>query len=213
MRTESCQSSIPQNNWLFSQYISYENTNEIFINITYDFSLCRAEGCSKPYVTLRRFDTDAPVSDTVRRTTGNYNLGLVGDQPTRLEQPPSADRAVGMTLNMVRPSVRRRGFYLGIHDEGTCGSVIRIIMYYRVVHGRTQTLLTCPDVPLPPLQQPQSTSQGLCTCAPNASPAPGSTLQRTCRTDSTCNENQDCACSPGFEFNSGNCRGMKICCT
>lgn len=194
----------PQANWLFSQFISYREANEVIFNITFRFTRCRDMGnCNNDYVTLYRYDTGGVVSDRSDRNDYVPLLGTVLE--SRLQQLPAPTTIVRMNYRLLRPDAAAAGFYLGILDDGTCGTVDRIIVYYRVVRGRTQALLTCPDVPLPP-EGSSSTSQKPCVCHANASPT-SATLNRICDVNSVCNEDQACACSPGFELDSGMCRG------
>lgn len=178
---------------------------EVIFNVTFSFSQCRENGgCSNEYVTLYRYDTDVEVTESMRSDRTNYVplLGTVSE--SRLQQLPMV-RDVEMNYHMVRPEAAT-GFYLGIQDDGTCGIINRIIVYYRVVRGRTQDLLTCPDVAVPQ-QGTNFTSQNQCECGANASPT-SATLDRICRVNSLCNEDQACACSPGFELNNRMCRGI-----
>ena len=49
---------------------------------------------------------------------------------------------------MPRPT-NRRGFYLGLRDEGTCGAVERIIVYYVACLGSVEGLVTYPETGVP----------------------------------------------------------------
>ena len=140
----------PQENWLFSQYISYQFANEIFFEITFRFSRCQLmSACRNDYVTLHRYETNGPVGD--RTVRSNYAPLFGSEVESRLQQPPQSDSSVSMNYSIVLPETRTgNGFYLGVEDDGTCGTVERIIVYFRVVRGREQDLLTCPDVGLPP---------------------------------------------------------------
>lgn len=161
-------------------------------------------GCDNDYVTLYRYDTNGAVMDSLRRDRTNYVPLLGSVSESRLQQL-SGIRDIEMNYSLIQPAAAT-SFYLGIQDDGTCGFVNRIIAYYRVVRGRTQDLLTCPDVSVPQ-QGTSSTSRGQCVCSPGASPT-SNTLDRICDVNSVCNEDQACACSPGFELADRNCRGM-----
>ena len=195
----------PQENWLFSQYISYQFANEIIFQISFRFSRCQQQSaCSNDYVTLHRYETNGPVGDRTVRSNYAPLFGSVVE--SRLQQPPQSDSSVSMNYSLVLPETRTgNGFYLGVEDDGTCGTVERIIVYFRVVRGREQDLLTCPDVGLPP-QGSTASSRRDCQCHDNASPT-SATLSRTCFINGSCSEEQACACSPGFTLSNGECTG------
>ena len=76
------------------------------------------------------------------------NLYLVLLNHHVCKQPSGATRQVSQNHALTRPS-NREGFYLGIRDEGTCGDVIRIIVYYVVCPRRVEGLVTYPETALP----------------------------------------------------------------
>ena len=191
----------PQNNWLFSQHISYLDANEIFFNVTFDFTNCRDNAeCSNDYVTLYYYDTNGPVNEELRTDHEMYTT------LRRLQQRPDGQGGDTVHFPFTRPQSDTNGFYLGVQDDGTCGTVGRILVYYRVARGRTEDLLTCPDVALP-IQGSNLNSQGTCSCGANASLA-SATLNRICNEDGICNENQVCACVPGYYLAGSDCTGM-----
>lgn len=155
-------------------------------------------------MTLYRFDTDEVVADSVRTNIENYVPLLGTVENSRLQHPSNVPTA-NMVYSLVRPAAAT-GFYLGIQDDGTCGFVNRLIVQYNVVRGRAQTLLTCPDVPVPQ-QGTNSTSQRQCVCSAGAGPI-SATLDRVCNVNSVCNEDQGCACNPGFELSNTMCIGI-----
>lgn len=194
----------PQRNWLFTQYVSYRDAVEVVFNISYNLRACfRNPACTNQYFTLHRYDTSILPADDPRITDiNNYTPLFGGVQQSRLE---AVDGRVNENRRLMRPA-NAAGFYLGIEDDGSCGTVDRIIVYYRVVRGRTEDLLTCPDVPLPPEGSTQTTLR-VCECGENANRTSAS-LDRICNVDSVCNEDQVCACSPGFQLSGSSCTGM-----
>ena len=64
-------STLPQNNWLFSQFISYLDANEVFFKATFTFAECitASPSCSKPYVTLYGYNRDTIASLTLIGST------------------------------------------------------------------------------------------------------------------------------------------------
>lgn len=153
----------PQENWLFSQYISYQQANELFFNISYRFTQCRDRGsCEDDFVTLYRFDVDGPVGAAEQTNPSNYQLLNGTEQDSRLQQLPRPVRGVSQTRSMLRPEPRTGGFYLGVKDSGTCGQVNRIIIYYTVCHGRQNELVVYPQAAHPPRNGPDSIFQASC---------------------------------------------------
>lgn len=205
-------SDIQQNNWLFSQYISYENANEVFFNISYTFAECVTNAaCDNPYVTLYRYETNDQQAAEIVSDTANYSPLFGTVSASRLVHPEGSNRGQMVSINYVLPDPpTANGFYLGINDIGTIGMVSRIIVYYRTVRwDPPRELLTCPDVAFPP-QGTDSTSQETCVCDSNASQF-SDTLDRICDVNGVCNEDQECACSPGFQLNGGVCEGECVC--
>lgn len=185
----------PQNNWLFSQHISYENAIEVFVNISIDLSQCSTH-CLQ-YVTMYKYDTS--LVDVVQRTNPQNYVHirrLVHDQGLF---------EVHFSIPLTRPQTTASGFYLGFQDNGTDGQINRVIVFYRVARGRKEDLLSCPDVPLP---VQGSISQENCSCVDTAS-STSSSLIRRCNAEGVCNEDQVCACKPGFQLTEEN--GIHTC--
>lgn len=114
---------------------------------------------------------------------------------------------VSEMLNFMR-TTDRRGFYLAFRDTGTCVDIGRVTLYYRVAPGRSDTFLSCPDVPLP-VAGSQTLSTLSCTCI-NTTNGVGS-LDRSCDQNGVCNDDQMCECDLGFGYNStlGRCIGKE----
>ncbi len=191
----------PQDNWLFSQHISYMDANEIFFNVSLDFSVCLTNPGCDDHFTLHRYDTNGTVVVAQRTNPQNYETLM------RLEHRPENLGGGFTTFSFVRPEPRTTGFYLGIQDDGTQGIIGRVIVFYHVARGRREDLLTCPDVPFP-VQGANVNSQESCSCVANANSA-GATLVRSCNDNGVCNENQVCGCNPGFQLQLMN--GINTC--
>ena len=178
--------------------------------MTYHLGQCiAAPECTTRYFTLYRFDTEMLASNSRDIVDTENYVPLFGTlENSRLEPTStSSSSSFNQILYLNRPSAT--GFYLGIQDTGSAGSLGRILVHYLVARGRTEDLLTCPDVPLPP-QDGTATNTELCSCEENASPV--TSLSRTCTVSGVCNEDQVCACSEGHELSGGNCVG-KLCIT
>ena len=158
------------------------------------------QGCTNEYLTLFRYDT-SPVTLAARTDPEMYT-----EMRRLVQEDPNAIAGDFVSFSLDRPEPRTNGFYLGILDDGTLGSIVRILVYYHVAPGRTESLLTCPDVPLP-IRGSDSISERSCSCLANASPT--TTLVRRCDESGACNENQVCGCNPGFQLTDGStCTGM-----
>ena len=166
------------------------------VNATYTLSYHRGFRCCN--FNSHRYDTDGSVSDSMRTNTQNYQPLFGTEQNSRLERPEQASRDVTETRNFTRPS-DSQGFYLAFRDPGTCGIVNRIIVYYRVLPGRSDTLTSCPAVPLPVIGNGRSSSRS-CTCLGNSSEVRDGDLERICDQNGMCTDGGSCKCDAGFTF-------------
>lgn len=168
------------------------------MNITYDFRRCVDTATCIPFVTLYKYDTDGILAnDSERINPDNYRPLFGTIEASRIQKGDSTGPVTEM-LSFVRTG-NREGFYLAFVDTGTCATVERVLLYYRVVVGRNETFLRCPDVALP-VAGDQTLSRLSCTCV-NSTSGVGS-LERACNQDGVCNEDQRCECEPGFGYNS-----------
>ena len=197
-----------QNNWLFSQFVTYEDAVEMYFNVTFDFYSCvRRSTCSKDYVTLYQYNLNGTASDAERTNPSNYQPLFGTVEASRLQQPSGATRQVSQNHALTRPS-NREGFYLGIRDEGTCGDVIRIIVYYVVCPRRVEGLVTYPETTLP--VQGSSDIVFNAVCAPNAHNTTtleviASSSNHSCSAKAT--GGASCQCNAGYVLNSMSCEG------
>ena len=200
-----------QNNWIFSDYIRFpsvpnvDDVQEVFFDMSFRFTQC-VTPCVNSYATVYRYDVNAPVSADQRVAPSNYQL-LGGIADSRLNQATSPTNNANSVWSIPRPATN--GFYLAFRDEGNCGTISRVYVYYRRSPGYTGTLVTCPSVPFP-IQGSTSTTRGTCCCGLNAENK--STLDRICSADGSCVDpaTDVCGCSPGFEFINGVCQGMCV---
>ncbi len=197
----------PQDNWLFSQYISYEEANEIFFDVSYRFAECQQQqsaGCTRDYVTVYSYSRNGVASANQRVDTSNYQPLFGTAASSRLQQSPNTASTQMETLAFTRPT-SNDGLYLGLRDEGTCGSVIRIIMYYVVCPGRTVDLVTYPEAAVPVRASSDIVFEAV--CAPNSHAA--TTLEVVAsHSTSTCTDRATagaaCECDDGGYVLSGN---------
>lgn len=195
-----------QDNWVFSSYIRFPNVDDVsdvqsvFFDISFRFTQCSG-ACTNDFATMYRYNANSPVSEAQRTTTSNYVL-LGGLPDSRIRQG-SASGAQNPVFSVARQNTN--GFYLAFRDQGNCGDINRVIVYYRRSPSYTGTLLTCPSVPFPTPNSGVTTS-GACCCGTNAEPK--GSLDRVCSDDETCTEPSSdvCGCSPGYQFVSGSCQ-------
>ena len=194
-----------QNNWVFSSHIRFpdvpgvDGVQEVFFNITYRFVECvQRPDCQRTYVTAYKYDVDAP-DENSQTDPSRYSPLRGTEELSRIvqsEQFDAADSVIGFSI----PRPRTNGFYLAFRDQGTCGQVRRVILYYERTLQYNGTLLTCPTVPYP-LQGTATTTQGSCCCGENA--ANNASLNIVCSADQRCVEPMSgvCGCAPGYTFN------------
>lgn len=192
---QSCayDSPTPQDNWALTQYIPYLEAKRVLVNVTYRFTQCTNNpNCLNDFVTLSRYDVET--REARQTDTRNY----VEMEVLRQE----GKKAVSKHLIFTKPE-NANGFYLGFRDNGTCGQVRRIVVYYENAPGYIDenSLVTCPCVAYPELES--ETNSRECTCHANALPI-GSLVRRANYTGFV-KEVPMCGCKPGYEFIDGEC--------
>lgn len=150
------------------------------------------------------------VEDTDRRNTNNYQPLFDNEESSRLQQPPFPVRGVSETLRFLRPQSGSKGFYLGVRDNGTCGLVNRMILYYTVCHARQSGLVEYPQTATPPKDGPASVFDA--KCVDNAHNV--TSLQvKAFGENNTCIDvvagGARCECNEGYTISDNNqsCRG------
>ena len=201
------QDSQPQNNWVFTQFISFDEATEIYVNASYQYSACISNarrGCDTLQTTLYRYERSG-ADNAERVIPANYLpnevqvLSLMSNENTVMRN------------DTFLPSATANGFYLGLLDTGTCGSIVRITAYYQVCPGGREGLLTIPEVPLPPMSSTDSVTRNA-NCASNSHNT--TSLKVTATTDS-CSTIAMCLCNTGFHSvvqpdGTKECQGMLV---
>ena len=199
-----------QNNWLFSQYISYLGAKEVFFNVTYRFDDCRdIDDCENDFVTLYRYDANSRVSETLQTDKNNYKPFFGDETSSRLQQPPPPTSIVRETRDMIRP--KNNGFYLGIRDSGTCGSVSRIILYYTVCKERQTELVVYPEFATPPQNGPDEIFDARCVDnAHNVTSLQVTAFSRNSSCRDVITGGARCECNAGYQISTDrrSCIGM-----
>ena len=211
----ACSYELPgqQDNWFFTNYITFptsplvDEVTEVYFNISVRFSQCTSNpDCTNDFATVYKFDSNSPAAVSEQMNPANHQLLRSTEMDSRLQQVGSTDTPV--LWRIPKSSFPAAGFYLGFRDTGTCGQVKRIYVYYlkAPMYSNATTLLTCPNVPLPP-QGTSGTTRGTCCCGEKATNA--SSLERVCRANGTCEEpsSEVCGCQPGYEFVNDQCVG------
>jgi len=183
----------PQDNWVFTQYISYFRARQVFINISAGFTECRLAQnprCNQLYVDVYRYQSNGR-NDVAARTTSNYQF------IQRIQQPYwFAQRTYRASFPFI-PLGNFNGFYIGIRANGTCINVQRLQIYSRVSPRRTDGLVTYPEIALPILGSTTAVT-GIATCAANSHNL--TSLQVTCFANGTCEDIATCVCNPGYKY-------------
>jgi len=185
--------STSQNNWVFTQYISYLQAREVFVNISAGFTECRLATnplCSKLYVDMYRYESNGR-NDAAARNTSNYQ------SIQRIQQPNGFAQRTYRTSFTFNTTGNFNGFYIGVRATGTCINIQRIQVYYRYSPRRTVDLVTYPEIALPPISSNAAVT-GIATCAANSHNL--TSLQVTCFADGRCEDTATCACNPGYEY-------------
>ena len=185
------QATQPQDNWVFTQFINFDEAREIYVNASYQYIACinnERNGCDTLQTTVYRYETNGQVSNAARVNPANY----LSNEVSVLDLAASENS--GIRIDTFRPSSSATGFYLGVQDTGTCGSIERITAYYRVCPGMRDGLLTIPEVPLPPMSSGGSVTKEA-TCAANSFNIASLTVTAT--TDA-CSTDAMCLCNTGF---------------
>ena len=174
----------PQNNWLFSQFISFTEAKEMYLEFSYFFS----SGIN--YMNAHIYYVDSIISESERTNTNNYSP-LYRLQGT----------ATGDTHSLIRPD--KKGFYLGFQDIGTCGQISRVIAYYTVCRGGQNKLVIHPQVATPPRNGPDEVFYA--HCVPNAHNVTSLAVNAFAAT-STCldvePEGAKCECNAGYQVSA-----------
>ena len=165
------------------------------MDVTYDYTSCitnQGNGCNILQTTMYRYERNG-ADNTARTNPANYN---------ELQTLSADNRGTFTETFTFRPSANINGFYLGVQDTGTCGTINRITVYYRVCPARRIGLGTVPDISFSPTGS--APTQGIITCADNSV---AMNPEVSCAADGTFAGNPDCRCDPGFESMTTSCRG------
>ena len=190
--------STSQDNWVFTQYISYLEARQVLVNISAGFTECRlaqSPRCNQLYVDVYRYERNGR-NDAAARTTSNYQL------VRRIQQPNGFAQRTYRTSFTFNPSGNTNGFYIGVRGTGTCINIQRLQIYYNEFMPIVDPPVKCPRTGLPP----QGTTASV-TCSCSANSVATSDLQLTCSSDGTCTGNPTCQCQRGYGLQEERCGG------
>ena len=188
------QETQPQNNWVFTQFINFDEAREIYVNATYQYISCinnARRGCDTLHTTVYRYETNGQVGNAARVNPANY----LSNEVVVLDL--TANENSGNRTNTFLNSSSATGFYLGVQDTGTCGSIERITAYYRVCPKIIQGLVTLPEIPLPRVGSLTPINR-TAVCAANSRQLGQVSLERRAFANGSCVTNASCACEPGY---------------
>ena len=187
-------------NWLYTQYIEYLDSKELFVKVTYNLSSCLSSAqCTKPFIDLYYHSTNGSCPEEEYSNENYYQyIGKLIQQQ---------EGAMSLTFSFERPD-SDEGFYLGFRDTGTCGTISRVRVYYTVCASKVDGLTSYPSLPLP-AQNSQESNIAYAYCAYNSfnSVASGYKAYGNGR----CEYGARCVCRPGYEevttATAARCRG------
>ena len=193
----SCQLGL-QDNWVFSQHIKYPArslSTEVYLNVT--LNSCLLTECNRHFVTVYRFDTNTIVPTSNQTDPVNY-VPLFGPGTETTDSRLLQNSIVDITV--VRPFKtpgEYTGFYLGLRDNGTCGLVKRIYLYYTPCKDLIDGLVYYPELVRPPAGSPNPNIAEAC-CAPYSHNT--TSLVFKAYSGGGCERNVNCECDPGYQL-------------
>ncbi len=182
--------SAAQQNWLFTQYISYLDAKQVFVSVTYRLSQCVTGGNAKAEcktLDVHWYEGSTIMSMAQQTNRDNYSPLLT------LTSTTTATVTQEFSFN---PG-NFNGFYLAFEDDGSCVDLNGLRVYYRICPGKVEGLVTYPEIALP---TQGSTMPALrdAICASNSSAT--SSLELSAFADGTCSGEPTCECNPGYEY-------------
>ena len=199
-------SSGPQDNWLFTQYISKSPTAadtynvRVYVNITYQFLSCRETvGCRLEF-RLQNYMTNSEQQSLTCSQTSQFSGSAI--MPSNINTgssniETSKTRYFDMTAT-------QDGFYFALQDvgdgdlRGTCVAISRLIIYRHECRAQAVGLVRYAVTQAPASGTVSVTTQ----CVPNAQRS-SSSLDVECSSDGHWgSERPVCMCSPGYQLST-----------
>ena len=184
------QSNEDQSNWLFTQYISYHSSREVYVNISFNLAECRSHAsCNKLFLNVYFYSTNQ--QELLQR------IDPINYEPIGQIRQPQNERSANQVIRFNRP-MNHKGFYLGIEDVGSCGNITRVQVFYKICPAKVVGLVTYPSLALPPLNSLKP-SEASGHCAVNSLNT--TSFQYRAFLNGTCQYESKCVCKEGYREN------------
>ncbi len=192
----SCHKTPGQDNWLLTQHISKDISQEIdtypitiYVDIISRLSPSCKGACNNT-MEVHRFITDSQQLPDVNQKTGTF-IGTISQQPS----------VTGTTSLTFTLGPTQDGFYLGIRSPGSCYTINGLTIYRERCPLQQVGLALYPDIQTPTSGQVQVDA----TCVESAS-AEGS-LDLTCASNGEWTGSPSCSCDCGYVESPSSCTG------
>ena len=211
----------PQNNSLFTQYISKAlpqtaadtYTVRVYVNITYTFLSCRVRANCREEFLLENYITNSEQQRLTCNQRGHFN----GDAIIPNNVIRKSSNGETSTTRYFDMTTDQDGFYFAFQDigsddlRGTCVAISRLIIYRHECRAQAVGLVRYPTT-----QAPTSGTESVTTqCVPNAQKS-SSSLDVMCSSDGYwSSERPTCQCNIGYQMatnGDGNqvCEGVQV---
>ena len=196
-------SSGPQDNWLFTQYISKTPTAadtytvRVYVNITYQFLSCREMGGCRSVFRLQNYITNSEQQSLTCSQTSQFSGSAI--MPSNIITGSSNSETT--KTRYFDMTATQDGFYFALQDigdadlYGTCVAVSRLIIYRHKCRAQAVGLVRYPVTQAPASGTVSVTIQ----CVPNAQRS-SSSLIVSCGSDGYWgSEHPTCECNLGYQ--------------
>ena len=189
-----------QNNWLFIQHISkdfdpdmYNYPVNIHVRVTYAGQSCRIRNGCDPRFYLSHYVTN----DTQLPSTEGSGYMNTDNYPKNVTVTPERTSVTYTdTLSFITLEPNETGFYLAVHEYGSCLGISRMLVFRYNCPERQTGLVTYPDTPA----AINSSTVVDIQCQPNSRPVPGNDTV-ICHSNGTWEvESPQCECEDGYEL-------------
>ena len=186
----------PQNNWLITQYINRtvngSSLPQVSVQVEFQQRGCEDLRCQRTFL-LNVFETDL-VDNITAATVSNYRL------ISRIAPADDSGQTIQNQTKELNFQTDEDGFYLAITDETSCIAVTRVIVFYNVCPGETETLVVRPETLAPPIGRLSTPRQITAECVAGASPENGVAAKLTCAQGGVWSSvsGSGCHCNPGL---------------
>ena len=196
----------PQDNWLFTQYISKAlpqiaadtYTIRVYVNITYTFLSCRVRAHCREEFLLQNYITNSEQQSLTCSQISQFSGSAI--MPNNVIRKSSSSET--STTRYFDMTADQDGFYFALQDigsgnlRGTCVAVSRLIIYRHECRTQAVGLVRYPVTQAPTSGTISVTTQ----CVPNAKRS-SSSLTVSCGSDGCWGiERPTCQCNVGYQM-------------